>query len=110
MTMNTYIATIKWKDNGEIQENMVLRVGDDIQDDDDVFYYVTDEEIERNGTNEWEIIKLEKIQQTKTTMENKIIDDVIEQIKEDISMQDLTAIYELLEFIPKKNLSEYLNK
>jgi hypothetical protein len=60
--MNTYIATIKWKDNGEIQENMVLRVGDDIQDDDDVFYYVTDEEIERNGTNEWEIIKLEKIQ------------------------------------------------
>jgi hypothetical protein len=43
-------------------------------------------------------------------MENKIIDDVIEQIKEDISMRDLTAIYELLEFIPNKNLLEYLNK
>jgi hypothetical protein len=43
-------------------------------------------------------------------MENKIIDDVIEQIKEDISMRDLTAIYELLEFIPTKNLLEYLNK
>lgn len=43
-------------------------------------------------------------------MENKIIDDVIKQIKEDISMQDLTAIYELLEFIPKKNLLEYLNQ
>ena len=60
--METYISTIKWRDNGEIQEDMVLRIGDDIQDDDDdVFYYVTDEEIESNGTNEWEIIKLEKI-------------------------------------------------
>jgi hypothetical protein len=44
-------------------------------------------------------------------LENKTtIDDVINQIKEDISMQDLTAIYELLEFIPNKNLLEYLNK
>lgn len=59
--MNTYIATIKWRDNGEIIEDMVLRIGNDIQDDDDVFYYVTEEEIKSNGTNEWEIIKLEKI-------------------------------------------------
>jgi len=64
--MNTYIATIKWRDNGEIMEDMVLRIDDDRQDDDrqdddDVFYYVTEEEIKSNGTNEWEIIKLEKI-------------------------------------------------
>jgi hypothetical protein len=60
--MNTYIATIKWRDNGEIMEDMVLRIDDDRQDDDYVFYYVTEEEIKSNGTNDWDIIKLEKIQ------------------------------------------------
>ena len=41
-------------------------------------------------------------------MEDPIIEAVIEQIKEDIMMGDVTALYELLEFLPKKNLLGYL--
>ncbi len=41
-------------------------------------------------------------------MEDPIIEAVIEQMKEDFAMQDVTAIYELLEFLPKKNLLGYL--
>lgn len=41
-------------------------------------------------------------------MEDPIIEAVIQQIKEDLAMQDESAIYELLEFLPKKNLLAYL--
>lgn len=41
-------------------------------------------------------------------MEDPIIEAVIKQIKEDLEMQDETALYELLEFVPKKNLLGYL--
>jgi hypothetical protein len=41
-------------------------------------------------------------------MEDPIIEAVIQQIKEDLAMQDETAIYELLEFLPKKNMLAYL--
>jgi ribonuclease HIII len=39
---------------------------------------------------------------------DKLVDSVIEQIKEDIKDGDLTAIDELLRFVPKENLIGYL--
>ena len=39
---------------------------------------------------------------------DKLVDSVIEQIKEDINCGDLTAIDELLRFVPKENLIGYL--
>jgi hypothetical protein len=41
-------------------------------------------------------------------MEDPIIEAVIQQMREDFEMDDVTAIYELLEFVPKKNLLGYL--
>lgn len=41
-------------------------------------------------------------------MEDPIIEAVIEQMRQDFEMDDVTAIYELLEFTPKKNLLGYL--
>ena len=39
---------------------------------------------------------------------NNLVDSVIDQIKEDINGGDLTAIDELLRFVPKENLIGYL--
>jgi hypothetical protein len=92
--MNTYIATIKWRDNGEVQEDMVLKTSYDRQNDDDVFYYVTDEEIKSNGTNDWEIIKLEK--QTMTN-EELLVEEIYQWImsNEDMGMgESADALYE----------------
>ena len=44
----------------------------------------------------------------KNKMEDPIIEAVIQQMREDFEMNDVTAIYELLEFVPKKNLLGYL--
>jgi len=41
-------------------------------------------------------------------MEDPIIEAVIAQMREDFEMDDVTAIYELLEFCPKKHLLGYL--
>ncbi len=41
-------------------------------------------------------------------MEDPIIEAVIAQMRIDFEMGDTTAIYELLEHIPKKNLLAYL--
>jgi hypothetical protein len=41
-------------------------------------------------------------------MEDPIIEAVIEQIRRDFEMDDVSAIYEMLEFLPKKNLLAYL--
>jgi len=38
----------------------------------------------------------------------QLVDDVIEQIKKDIADGDVTAIDELLKFVPEKNLKGYL--
>jgi len=37
-----------------------------------------------------------------------LIDHVIEQIKADIALCDVTSLEELLRFIPRKNLEAYL--
>jgi len=41
-------------------------------------------------------------------MEDPLIEAVIAQMKKDFEMGDESAIYELLEFCPKKNLLGYL--
>ena len=60
-----YIATIKWLDNQEIVDDMILKVGDIEEDDDDIFFYLEDEkEIEsfkKEGSHEWVIINIEKL-------------------------------------------------
>lgn len=43
-------------------------------------------------------------------MSEKLIDDVIEQIKKDILSGDLTAIDELLRYVPTKNLEAFLSE
>ena len=59
-----YNATIKWLDNGDIQDDMILKVGDIEEDDDEIFFYLEDEkEIEcfkKEGAHEWVIINIEK--------------------------------------------------
>jgi hypothetical protein len=44
----------------------------------------------------------------KSKMEDPIIEAVIAQIKEDFLMNDESALYELLDSIPRKNLLAYL--
>ena len=41
-------------------------------------------------------------------MEDPIIEAVIDQIKEDLKYGDVSAIYEMLESVPRKNLLAYL--
>jgi hypothetical protein len=40
--------------------------------------------------------------------EDEIYDKVLEQIKKDVADGDVSAIDELLRFVPKKNLEAYL--
>lgn len=58
-------ATIKWLDNGNIQDDMILKVGDIEEDDDDIFFYLESEsEIEhfkKKGIEEWIILSIEKL-------------------------------------------------
>lgn len=49
----------------------------------------------------------DKINEPEIVIEN-IIDDVIKEIKKDITTNDYTAIAELLKFIPLKNLKAFL--
>ena len=59
-----YRATIKWLDNQEIVDDMIIKIGDIEEDDDDIFFYLEDEkEIEsfkKEGSHEWVIINIEK--------------------------------------------------
>ena len=63
-TSKRYRATIKWLDNGDIQDNMILKIGDIEDDDDDIFFYLESEkEIEsfkKEGSHEWVIINIKE--------------------------------------------------
>ena len=63
-TSKRYRATIKWLDTGDIQDDMILKIGDIGEDDDDIFFYLEDEgEIEnfkKEGSHEWVIIKIKE--------------------------------------------------
>ncbi len=41
-------------------------------------------------------------------MDQELIDKVLEQIKEDVSLGDLTAVEELIKAVPEENLKAYL--
>jgi len=61
MKMKRFIATIKWLDNGCIQENMILQLGNmKEEDDDEIFFYLDSEDelekLKKEGTNDWVII------------------------------------------------------
>jgi len=64
ITSKRYRATIKWLDTGDIQDDMILKIGDIGEDDDDIFFYLEDEgEIEsfkKEGSHEWVIINIEE--------------------------------------------------
>jgi hypothetical protein len=57
-----YLATIKWADNGDIREDMILKIGDIGEDDDEIFFYLdSEEEIEefkKIGAHEWVILDI----------------------------------------------------
>ena len=41
-------------------------------------------------------------------MKDPVIEAVIEQIRRDFEMDDVSSLYEMLEYVPKKNLLAYL--
>lgn len=55
-----FIATIKWLDNGNIQDDMILKIGDIEEKDDDIFFYLDSEreleEFKKVGTHDWVIL------------------------------------------------------
>ena len=55
-----FIATIKWLDNGNIQDDMILKIGDIEEDDDDIFFYLYFEreldEFKKVGAHDWVIL------------------------------------------------------
>jgi hypothetical protein len=59
-----YIATIKWLDNQNIQDDMIFKIGDIDEDDDDIFFYLEDEseidEFKKEGVNEFIILNINK--------------------------------------------------
>jgi len=59
-----YVSTIKWLDNENVQDNMILKIGDIEDDDDDIFFYLESEdelkEYMLEGHHEWIILNVEK--------------------------------------------------
>ena len=57
-----YIATIQWSDNGNIQDDMILKIGDIEDDDDDIFFYFESLEemnsFKEKGIHEWTILNI----------------------------------------------------
>ena len=57
-----YNATIKWIDNGDIQDDMLLKIGDVEYDDDNIFFYLDSEreieEFKKEGAHEWVILDI----------------------------------------------------
>jgi len=55
-----FIATIKWLDNGDIQDDMILKIGDIEDDDDEIFFYLDSEreleEFKKEGSHDWVIV------------------------------------------------------
>lgn len=59
--MTRYEATIKWLDNGNI-EDVIIKVGDIEEDDDDIFFYLESEEeiddFRKEGHHDFVIINI----------------------------------------------------
>ena len=58
-----YNATIRWLDNGNIQD-VVMKIGEVGWDDDDIFFYLEDEkeieEFKKEGSHEWVLLNINK--------------------------------------------------
>lgn len=59
-----YLAKIKWLDDESIQDDMVLKIGDIEEDDDEIFFYLDSEreieELRKEGVHGWIILDLVK--------------------------------------------------
>lgn len=59
--MTRYDATIKWLDNGNI-EDVIIKVGDVEEDDDDIFFYLDSEseidDFRKEGHHDFVIINI----------------------------------------------------
>lgn len=59
--MTRYDATIKWLDNGNI-EDVIIKVGDVEEDDDDIFFYLESEseinDFKQKGAHDWVILEV----------------------------------------------------
>jgi hypothetical protein len=68
--MKYFIGTIKWLDNGDIQDDMIFKIGDIEDDDDDIFFYFDSEreieEFKKEGVHDWVILEIEKLINYKT--------------------------------------------
>jgi hypothetical protein len=51
------ICTIKWKDTQEVQDGYYIKFGEDKFVDDDVFFYVKDDEELKTLNEEFEIVE-----------------------------------------------------
>lgn len=60
--MKKYLADIKWLDNGYIQDDVIIKIGDVEDDDDDIFFYLeSEDEIEnfkKEGVHDWVILDI----------------------------------------------------
>jgi hypothetical protein len=64
-------------------------------------------EQEADPTATWDLV-VEHCLSTLEVEQTTLIDQVIEEIKKDVASGDLTAVEELLKFVPSENLKAYL--
>lgn len=94
-----FIATIKWLDNGNIQDNMILKIGDIEEDDDDIFFYLDSEreleEFKKEGVHDWVIIDVVRDKYISETREDvgkyNTVKKVIEALGRRPSEQELAS-------------------
>lgn len=59
-----FSATIKWLDNGNIQDDMIIKIGEPDEDDDNIFFYVQSEEelesLKKEGINDFIVLDIVK--------------------------------------------------
>lgn len=56
-----YKVTIVWNDNGDVLRDVLVKIGDEeVEDDDEIFYYFTSLDEMNDNDNEFKIIKSEK--------------------------------------------------
>jgi len=63
MKSKYFLATIQWLDNGNIQKNMLFKVGDIIEEEDDqIFFYLQSEkeivEFKKEGSHDFIILDI----------------------------------------------------
>ena len=60
-----YSTTIQWHDNKSIEDDMLIKIGDIEEDDDNIFFYMENEEelkeAYKDDFHEWKILECEQI-------------------------------------------------